>query len=409
MSQTISRCRSCESPELITVLSLGAMPLTAAFLHDAQLTASEMRYPLDVAVCRECSLMQVLESVPAETIFCNDYPYYSSFSDMLLEHSRAHAKELIHAKGLGPDSFVLELASNDGYLLRHFREHGIPVLGIDPAEGPAKVAIDAGIPTLCQFFTSELAEQLCAEGKLADVVLANNVLAHVPDPNGFVRGIATVLKPDGEAVIEVPYVVELIERCEFDTIYHEHFSYFSVTSLSKLFARNGLTLNHIEHFPIHGGTLRLHVSRDDRVDDSVREALAREATDGIATVAYYEHFAERVQSIKAALRESLTTLKQQGASIAAYGAAAKGSILLNYAGVGAEVIDFIADRNVHKQGLYMPGVHIPVRSPDLIAEARPDYMLLLAWNFKEEILEQQAEYRRGGGKFIIPIPYPTIV
>jgi SAM-dependent methyltransferase len=404
MTTTIVGCRSCGSTRSELVLSLGDTPLTAAFLTDEQLTQPEPRYPLDVAVCPDCSLMQVMASVPPEVIFCNDYPYYSSFSDTLLSHSRANAEHLIAARSLGPDSLVLELASNDGYMLRYFHARGIPVLGIDPAEGPARAAIEAGIPTRCRFFGKDLAHELRAEGKSADVVIANNVLAHVPDLNGFVEGINVVLKADGVAVIEVPYAVELVESCEFDTIYHEHLCYFSVTALVPLFQRQGLTLNRIEHFPIHGGTIRLYVSRDDCVDESVSDALARERALGVDGVSYYQGFAARVAGIKHELTSTLTDLKRRGASIAAYGAAAKGCILLNYAAIGTDVIDFVVDRNPHKQGMYMPGVHIPVRDPSELLVRSPDFVLLLAWNFKDEVLRQQAEYRRRGGKFIVPIP-----
>jgi SAM-dependent methyltransferase len=408
MSTTITTCRSCGSERLELVLSLGETPLTAAFLREEQLDRPERRYPLDVAVCRDCALMQVTESVPAEEIFCNDYPYYSSFSDALVEHARQNVEALIASRNLGPDSLAIELASNDGYLLQHFQARGVPVLGIDPAEGPARAAIERGIPTLCRFFGRELAAELRDEGKLADVVIANNVLAHVPDLNGFVAGIATVLKPDGVAVIEAPYAVELVERCEFDTIYHEHFCYFTVTSLVTLFRRHGLTLNRIERYPIHGGTLRLFVSRDPEVDASVRDLLRDEEERGVNDLAYYRDFAARVNDIRDDLRTTLARLKQEGASIAAYGAAAKGCILLNYARIGAETIDFVADRNVHKQGLYMPGVRIPVRDPSELMADMPDYVVLLAWNFKDEVLRQQAEYRGRGGKFIVPIPSISI-
>jgi SAM-dependent methyltransferase len=391
------------------VLSLGETPLADALLTKAQLAQEEGRYPLDVAFCNNCSLVQILEAVSPDVLFCRDYPYYSSFSDALLAHSRDNALRLIERQGLDGDSLVVELASNDGYMLRNFAERGIPVLGIDPAEGPAKVAMDAGIPTLCTFFGKELAASLRDEGKSADVIIANNVLAHVPDLNGFVEGIGILLKYDGVAVIEVPYVKNLVEHCEFDTIYHEHLCYYSVTALASLFRRHGLSLNHVEHYPIHGGSLRLFVGRWHHAKTSVGGYLTDETKQNVNDVAYYHGFASRVSGVKTTLVEMLRQLKGEGKRIAAYGAAAKGSTLLNYTGIDSSLIDFVVDRNVHKQGLYMPGVHIPIDDPARLLADMPDYVLLLAWNFRDEVLQQQDEYRRRGGKFIVPVPCPTLV
>ena len=404
MPRPSSACRSCRSQALVKFLSLGDTPLADALLNEEQLTQPEARFPLDVAFCRDCSLVQILETVSPEVMFCRDYPYYSSVSETLLGHSRGNADRLIRSRRLTDESFVVELASNDGYMLKNFADRGIPVLGIDPAEGPAKVAVKAGIPTLNKFFGTELAIQLRDEGKRADVIIANNVLAHVPDLNGFVQGIRILLKDAGLAVIEVPYVKDLIEHCEFDTIYHEHLCYFSVTALVPLFWRHGLSLNHVEHYPIHGGSLRLYVGLKQEIAPSVGNYLADEAAQKVDDLSYYQDFAVRVSGVKSALVHLLRDLKDEGKSTAAYGAAAKGSTLLNFTGIDTTLVDFVVDRNVHKQGLYMPGVHIPIDHPARLLRDIPDYVLLLAWNFKDEVLHQLEPYRRRGGKFIIPIP-----
>lgn len=402
-------CRACGSGKLSTFLNLGDLPHSDGLLREADLEKPEPRYPLDVAFCELCTLVQILKTVPPEELFQRDYPYYSSFSDALLEHSRKNVEARIGHRELDANSFVVELASNDGYLLQYYKEHGIEVLGIDPAEGPVKAALEKGIPSMCTFFGKQLAEQLAGEGKRADVIHANNVLAHVPDTNGFVQGIGALLKDDGVAVIEVPYVKDLIDHCEFDTIYHEHLCYFSVTALVALFKQNGLSLNHVEHLEIHGGSLRLFVEPTENVQESVRDFLRDETSQEVDHLSYYENFSSQVVAIKNRLNELMTDLKRQGKTLAAYGAAAKGAIMLNYADVGTDLIDFVADKNVHKQGRYMPGVHVPIVDPERVLGEMPDYVLLLPWNFKKEILEQQSEYRSRGGKFIIPIPFPEIV
>lgn len=404
-----ARCRACDHPGLTAVLDLGHMPPSDGLLHEDTLAQPEPRFALEVAFCPSCSLMQILETLPPEQLFGERYAYYSSFSDALLNHSRKNAENLIRNRRLDEQSFVVELASNDGYLLRNFVAAGIPVLGIDPAPGQAKAANAAGVPTQCAFFTEELARTLAGQGKRADVIIANNVLAHVADTNGFVRGIATLLKPNGVAVIEVPYVRELIAHCEFDTIYHEHLCYFSVHALEHLFERHGLHLNDVERLNIHGGSLRLYVQHKANPTAAVTRMKAEEKADGMTRAAFYADFAHRARELRESLCQLLTQLKERGCTIAAYGAAAKGTILLNYLGVGAETIDFVADRNVHKHGKWMPGARIPVVAAEALRERQPDYTLLLTWNFKDEVLEQQAAYRAAGGRFIIPVPRVAVV
>jgi len=408
--RSVVNCRVCGKDGLAPVLDLGATPLADALLSDADLVrGDEATHPLEVAFCPSCALVQILETVPPEEVFARDYPYFSSFSDALLAHSRDNALELIEARGLDERSLVVELASNDGYLLRNFVEKGVPALGIDPAEGPAKAATAIGVPTMNAFFTADLAQQLVDEDKRADVVIANNVLAHVADTNGFVQGIAKILKDDGVAVIEAPYLGDLIEHCEFDTIYHEHLCYFSATALDNLFRRNGLFLNDVRRLPIHGGSMRSYVSKCDAPTEAARSLLAEEKETGMTQARFYADFARRVETLRDDLLALLRDIKAEGGRIAAYAASAKGATLLNYCGVGNNMIDFVVDRNVHKQGKYMPGAHLPIRAPEALLEEAPDYALLLAWNFADEILEQQQAFRDGGGKFIIPVPEVRVV
>lgn len=405
----ITACRSCGGRELLPVLSLGALPLSDGFLTEVELARPEPRFPLDVAFCPTCTLVQILDTVPPEILFGEDYPYFSSVSATLLAHSKAHVAERLPELPPGPDRLVVELASNDGYLLQFYREAGVPVLGIDPAPGPVAAARAKGIETICDFFGRELAVRLAGEGRTADLIHANNVLAHVADVHGFLDGIRILAKPRGKVVIEVPYVRDLVEKLAFDTIYHEHLCYFSIHAAERLVRPHGLFLVRVERVPIHGGSLRLFLAKEDRPDATVAAMLAEERAIGLDRHAFYTGFAERVARLRSDLRALLTELKSEGKKIAAYGAAAKGTILLNYCGLGRELLLWVADKNPFKQGRWVPGVRLPVVAPSRILEDRPDYLLILPWNIEAEIVAQERAYREAGGRFVVPLPSPRIV
>ena len=405
MSTTITTCRACGAKTLEPVLSLGKTPLANALLTKDDLDKPEPAFPLELVFCSSCTLVQITEEVPPETMF-GEYLYFSSFSDTMLKHAEAIATRLVREQELDAKSLVVEVASNDGYLLQYYAKQGVPVLGVEPARNIAKVAEEKGIRTLCRFFGSEIAKELREKGELADVIHANNVLAHVPDLNGVVSGFATLLREKGIAVIEAPYVRDLVEHCEFDTIYHEHLCYFSLTALDRLMARHGLVVHDVERLPIHGGSLRIFVSKTGAYarTERVTALLKEETASDIDKLSFYAGFASRVNGLKKELVATLADLKSKGARIAAYGAAAKGATLVNFFGIGHDTIDFVVDRSTYKQGRYMPGARIPILPPAALVEKKPDYCLLLAWNFADEILAQQKEYRDGGGKFIVPIP-----
>ena len=378
-------------------------------MTEEQLDEVELVAPLDVVLCEDCSLVQITETVAPEVLFCQNYPYFSSVSKALMKHFGDSAKQILDTRDLGSESLVIEAASNDGYLLKHFVAAGVPVLGIDPADGPAKKAEEAGVPTMNTFFTKELAQRLYDEGKRADVFLANNVLAHVADLNGFTAGVARLLKDDGVAVIECPYLLDLIEHCEFDTIYHQHLCYFSITALVNLFRRHGLSLNEVVRTSIHGGSLRLFIEKKSNVGESVTSLLDKEAALGVDGLAYYETFASRVEGLKKDLIAVLDRLKSEGKTIYGYGAAAKGCTLLSYCGVGSQYLDCILDLSPMKQGLYFTGNRLKIEPPDKLLADCPDAVLIIAWNFAQEIMKQQQAYRDQGGTFVIPVPEVRVV
>ena len=410
MSTSFPCCRSCGKSGLELVLSLGRIPLPNALLTYDQINKPEPIYPLDLVFCTNCALVQITETVPPETLF-SEYLYFSSYSDTVLKNTQEIVKQLIASNHLNSNNFVIEIGSNDGYLLQYYINAGIPVIGIEPAKNIALVAQDKGIPTLCEFFGKKLAQKLKKQGKCADIIHANNVLAHVADLHGFVEGIRILLKNKGLAVIEVPYIKNLIDHCEFDTIYHEHLCYFSLTSLNSLFRSHGLIIQTVEPIPIHGGSLRLFVRLADSLQPSmtVHKLLDQETAWGMSRLDFYQAFARNVEGLKTSLRKLLQELKHNKNQIAAYGAAAKGAVLLNYCGIGKEFLDFVVDRSPYKQGRYIPGVHLPIFPPERLLEAMPNCVLLLSWNFAEEILTQQAEYRHRGGKFIVPIPKLQVI
>jgi SAM-dependent methyltransferase len=400
-------CRFCGAGLQRTFVDLGMSPLCETYPSPADLNRGEVYYPLHVYVCEECFLVQLEQYESAENIF-SDYAYFSSYSDSWLKHADNYCNKMMTRIGLNGQSFVVEVASNDGYLLQYFVKRNVPVLGIEPASNVAKVAVEKGVPTLVRFFGTQLAEELAAEGRCADLVLGNNVLAQVPDLNDFVEGLKILLKPDGVLTLEFPHLLRLIQRNEFDTIYHEHFSYFSMISTVRILEAHGLKVFDVEELMSHGGSLRVYACRAESqthdIEPKVRELIAEEQRAGLASVEGYDSFARQVKQTKLALVDFLLTAAQQGKSVAGYGAPGKSATLLHYCGIGKDLIEYTVDRSQYKQGRFLPGTHIPIYDPSRIRETKPDYIVILPWNLKDEIMEQLQFIREWGGRFVVPIP-----
>jgi 2-polyprenyl-3-methyl-5-hydroxy-6-metoxy-1,4-benzoquinol methylase len=406
------KCLFCTSPLTQTFVDLGMSPLCESYITREQLNQREAFYPLHVRVCDQCFLVQLQKYVSPEDIF-TEYAYFSSFSDTWLAHAGDYVDMIVERLKLSSTSMVVELASNDGYLLQNFVKKGIPALGVEPAANVAKVAVEKGVPTLVIFFGCKAAEKMVVSGKKADLVIGNNVLAQVPDLNDFVGGISILLKPQGVATLEFPHLVKLMEQNQFDTIYHEHFSYFTLISVEKIFAAHGLTLFDVEELPTHGGSLRIYAHHANDTSKPVSERFVdlrnRELAAGLDRMNTYSSFAEQVKATKRNLLEFLIQARRSGSKIVGYGAPGKGNTLLNYCGIRTDFLDFTVDRNPYKQGKFLPGTHIPIFPVEKIDEARPDYLLILPWNFKDEIIRQMARIRSWGGKFVVPIPNVQVI
>lgn len=404
-------CRFCGAPLERTFVDLGMSPLCETYPAVSDLNKGEMFYPLHVFVCEKCFLVQLEEFESPEKIF-SDYLYFSSYSDSWLKHCEDYTGKMIDRFALGPRNFVMEVASNDGYLLQYFVKKGIPVLGVEPATNVAKVAEEKGVPTLNRFFGTQLALELAAEGKTADLVAGNNVLAQVPDLNDFVEGLKILLKPQGVLTLEFPSLLKLIELNEFDTIYHEHFSYFSLLSTMNILQAHGLKVFDVEELPTHGGSLRIYASRIEDTVHLVQAAVAAllqvEKNAGLDKAAAYEGYAHKVKETKFALVEFLVSAAKEGKTVAGYGAPGKSATLLHYCGIGKDLIQYTVDRSPHKQGRVLPGTHIPIFHPDRIRETKPDYVIILPWNLKDEITQQLQYIREWGGRFVVPIPKVSI-
>jgi SAM-dependent methyltransferase len=404
---TIKPCRFCGTDLRRTFVDLGMSPLCQTCPAPADLNRGEVYYPLKAFVCEQCFLVQLEEFESPENIF-GEYAYFSSYSDSWLKHAENYCNSMVTSLGLNRDSFVVEVASNDGYLLQYMLKQGVPVLGIEPAANVAKVAVEKGIPTLTEFFGSRLAEELVAKGCKADLVLGNNVLAQVPDLNDFVEGLKILLKPEGILTLEFPHLQRLIERNEFDTIYHEHFSYFSILTTVRILEAHGLKVFDVEELPTHGGSLRIFACRVENqtraIEPRVGKLIAEEAKAGLATIEGYESFGRQVKQTKLALVEFLLTAAREGKKVAGYGAPGKSATLLHYCGIGKDWIEYTVDRSSYKQGRFLPGTRIPIHHPDRIRETKPDYVVILPWNLKDEIMEQMHFIREWGGRFVVPIP-----
>ncbi len=405
-------CRFCHSALTNPVVSLGDFPLANTFLDEDELSRTEHFYPLGLYLCDKCYLVQLPEYEKPEKIF-TIYPYFSSYSSSWLKHSENYVNNMIERFGLDKQSFVTEVASNDGYLLQYFIRKGISVLGVEPAENTAKVARKKGVPTEVAFFGTGVAGRLAAEGRIADLIIGNNVLAHVPEINDFIAGLKIMLAQDGIITLEFPHLMTLIQDVQFDTIYHEHLSYFSLLSLERIFSSHELIIFDVEKLQTHGGSLRIYLRHKGHstkgICKTIGDIIREEKKAGLNRIDTYQGFNKRVKKIKRELTDCLVHLKHDGKIVAAYGAPAKGNTLLNYCGISSGLIRFTVDKNPYKQGRYLPGSHIPVKSPDAIRQVRPDYVLILPWNLKDEIMEQMKFIREWGGKFIIPIPEPAVI
>jgi SAM-dependent methyltransferase len=408
----VASCRFCGSALSHTFTDLGMSPPCESFLSADQLNRMEAFYPLHVRVCGQCFLVQLEEYVSPENIF-SEYAYFSSFSDSWLAHAKAYTELMVERFRLSQDSLVVELASNDGYLLQYFVAQGVPVLGIEPAANVAKEALERGVPTLVKFFGQELAAEMVSEGTQADLIAGNNVLAQVPDVCGFVAGMKTLLKPQGVITLEFPHLMRLMEGNQFDTIYHEHFSYLSFITTTKIMARFGLTVFDVEELPTHGGSLRVYARHTEdashAVTERVGELARREEEAGFTRLATYSSFDEKVKETKRNIMAFLIEAKRAGKSIAGYGAPGKGNTLLNYCAIRTDFLDYTVDRNPYKHGKFLPGTHIPIFAPERIRETRPDYVFILPWNLKNEIREQLSYIREWGGKFVVPIPQVEVL
>jgi len=402
-----NKCRFCSSPLKTTFADLGMSPLSNSYLNSEDLDRMEPFYPLHAFVCENCYLVQLQEFQSPDKIF-SDYAYFSSYSETWLKHAQRFVVDVISKFGLDNTRQVVEVASNDGYLLQYFHERGFPVLGIEPAKNVAEEAINAGIPTTVKFFGVQTAEELALNGKKADLLIGNNVLAHVPDLNDFVKGLKILLKSDGIITMEFPHLMRLLEGNQFDTIYHEHFSYFSFTSAQKIFLNHGLKIFDVDELPTHGGSLRIYACHSEDqskvINESVKDLLEREEVDGFKNLKFYLTFNEKVKATKRSILAFMNKIKNEGKSIVGYGAPAKGNTLLNYCGIRKDYIDYTVDRSPHKQGYFLPGTHIPIYHPDKIKETQPDYVVILPWNLKDEIMEQMAHIRDWSGQFVILIP-----
>jgi 2-polyprenyl-3-methyl-5-hydroxy-6-metoxy-1,4-benzoquinol methylase len=404
-------CRFCKAPLRYTFVDLGMSPLCESYVSGEQLNQMEPFYPLHVYVCGECFLVQLQAYVSAEHIF-DEYAYFSSYSDSWVEHARVYTERMLERFQFGLRHQIVELASNDGYLLQHFVAKGIPALGVEPAANVAGVAVRKGVPTLVKFFGEETACELAGEGRQADLLIGNNVLAQVPDLNDFVRGMKVLLKPQGVITLEFPHLMRLMAENQFDTIYHEHFSYFSFTTAAKILAAHSLAIFDVEELPTHGGSLRVYARHAEDgskpTGERVGDMFSREANAGFEALDCYASFGAQVRETKRKLLAFLIKAKREGMSIAGYGAPGKGNTLLNYCGIRSDFLDYTVDRSPHKQGKFLPGTHIPILSVDKIKETKPDYLLILPWNLKTEIMEQVAYIRAWGGRFVVPIPEVTV-